>query len=157
MFAAGPTFPLLGVSEWYLWVPIALTLVAGLVFLIRRQRPKVFDLKGAIGELEKQKTYFEGSWSKKVRNAALLKYYVLMAQICSKVGIVDREVETPHQFIGRAAIELDVESSEAEQFAEVVDRAHYGVELSSEEVDSASRFMESFTRVLTGKANLGKE
>ena len=96
-----------------------------------------------------------GSWSAKIRNSALLKYYVLMAEICSKVGIVDRAEETPHQFIGRAALELKVEGEVAEEFAEVVDRAHYGAELSEDEVSAASGFMDSFTKALSGKVNIG--
>jgi hypothetical protein len=125
------------------------------VILLRLQKPKVFDLKGAIKELQNQRKYFVGSWSKKMRNAALLRYYLLMAQICAKVGIEDQPADTPHQFIGRAATELDVGAAEAERFADVVDRAHYGLELSADEVADASSFMDSFTKVIAGKVHYG--
>jgi hypothetical protein len=135
---------------------MALLVITGSAYiLIRRQKPKVLNLGGALRDLEEQRKYFTGSWSMKMRNAALLKYYLLMAQICSKMGIVNQMEETPHHFIGRAASELKVESESAEEFANVVDRAHYGVELSQEEVQAVSGFMDSFTRALSGKINLG--
>jgi len=141
---------------WYILIPIFLCLGGGMVaLLIRRQKPDVFDLKGTIAEMESQRDYFIGTWSQKLRNAALLRYYVLMAQVCAKVGIEDRPTDTPNEFIGRASTELNVQGADSAKFADVVDRAHYGAELSGDEVAEASGFMDAFTRTVAGRAGLG--
>lgn len=136
----------------YVLVSLVLTLGSGMVvLLLRRESQTVFDLKGLVEQMENQRSYFVRSWSRKLRNAALLRYYVLMAEICSKVGIVDGPTETPQEFIGRASAELEVAGPDQTRFADAVDRAHYGVELSSDEVESASRFMDSFTKTIAGR------
>jgi uncharacterized protein DUF4129 len=146
----------LQLAAWYLLVPAVICLAGGMiVLLIRKEKPKIFDLKAVAKEMESQRDYFTSSLSKRLRNAALLRYYVLMAEACAKLGIGDRPTDTPHEFIGRASLELDVEATEAERFAEVVDRAHYGAELSLDEVASATRFMDSFTKIIVGRAALG--
>jgi hypothetical protein len=151
--ALGPSLELVA---WYVLVPAAVCLAGGMVaLLIRKERPRIFDLKAVVKEMENQRDYFANSLSKRLRNAALLRYYVLMAEACAKLGIADRPADTPHEFIGRASIELRVGAEDAERFAEVVDRAHYGEELSVEEVASASKFMDSFTTVVIGRAGLG--
>jgi len=153
---AGALGPSLEIVAWYILVPAAACLAGGMVvLLIRKERPRIFDLKAVVKEMENQRDYFAGSLSKRLRNAALLRYYVLMAQACAKLGVADRPADTPHEFIERASIELKVEAEDAERFAEVVDRAHYGAELSAEEVTMASKFMDSFTGVLMGRAGLG--
>ena len=140
-------------AAWYILVPIVTILAGAMVaLLVRKEKPKVFDLKSVVKEMEKQRDYFTSAWSATMRNAALLHYYVLMADACAKMGIADRTEDTPHEFIEKASAELKVEPKDAEQFADVVDRAHYGAELSQEEIASASGFMSSFTQVVIGRA-----
>jgi hypothetical protein len=146
----------LQVAAWYILIPAVVCLAGGMIaLLIRKERPRIFDLKAVVKEMESQRDYFTSSLSKRLRNAALLRYYVLMAEACARLGIADRPTDTPHEFIGRASVELKVGAAEAERFAEVVDRAHYGAELSVEEVASATRFMDSFTTVIVGRVALG--
>ena len=143
-------------AVWYVLVPTVICLAGGMVsLLLRKEKPKIFDLKSVVKDMESQRDYFAGSLSKRLRNAALLRYYVLMAQACAKLGIIDEPADTPHEFIGRASLKLDVGAVDAERFADVVDRAHYGAELTEEEVSSASAFMDSFTKVIVGKSALG--
>ena len=158
----GPVIPLsarLGLLEDLAWyVPIAVVLGVGvglLVMLARSRPPTVFDLKGMVSELENERSHFVGSWSKKLRNAALLRYYLLMAEVCTKVGITDGPAETPNAFIGRASAELELAGPDSERFADVVDRAHYGLELTGDEVVEASRFMDSFTGTIAKRISLG--
>ncbi len=133
----------------YILISVVLALGSGMVvMLLRGESPTVFDLKGLIEQMESQRSYFVRSWSRKLRNVALLRYYVLMAEVCSKVGIEDGPTETPHEFIGRASAELGVIGTDQTRFADAVDRAHYGAELSSDEVDEASKFMDSFTQTI---------
>ncbi len=139
----------------YILISFVLALGSGMVaLLLRRESPTVFDLKGLIEQMESQRSYFVRSWSRKLRNAALLRYYVLMAEVCSKVGIEDGPTETPHEFIGRASAELEVTGTDQVRFADAVDRAHYGAELSSDEVDEASKFMDSFTQTIARRVTL---
>ena len=143
-------------ASWFILIAVVLSLGAGMAFLLTRsENPKVFDLRGAIEEMKNQRSHFEGSWSQKLRNAALLRYYVLMAEVCAKVGILDGPTETPNEFIERASAELEVAGPDSNRFAEVVDRAHYGAELSSDEVQDASRFMDSFTTSVVRRVGLG--
>ena len=139
------------------YIPISVVLALGcgmVVLLLRRENPTVFDLKGLIEQMESQRSYFVRSWSRRLRNAALLRYYVLMAEVCSKVGIEDGPTETPHEFIGRASAELKVARPDQARFADAVDKAHYGAELSGDEVDEASKFMDSFTKTIAGRVTL---
>jgi len=137
---------------WYLLIPIVSGLGVGMaILLMRRENPKVFDLRGLVEEMDGQRSRFDRSLSRKLRNMALLRYYLLMAEVCARVGIGDRPAETPHEFIGRAAAELDVSGPDSARFADAVDRAHYGVELSSHEVEEASRFMDSFAKTIVGR------
>ena len=153
--AAGATGGSLNDLAQYALVSIVLALGSGMVvLLLRRESPKVFDLKGLIEEMESQRSYFVRSWTRKLRNAALLRYYVLMAEVCSKVGIEDEPTETPQEFIGRASAELEVAGPDETRFADAVDRAHYGVELSSDEVEEASKFMDSFTKTIARRVTL---
>jgi len=146
----------LTIFAWYALTAIVIGLGAGMaVMLIRKQKPDVYDLKVAIEEMENQRKYFTGTWSQKMRNAALLRYYLLMAQVCAGVGVEDRPTDTPHEFIGRASMELKMEGTDSAKFADMVDRAHYGAELSEGEVMEAAGFMESFTRVVVGRVGLG--
>lgn len=139
----------------YALISIVLALGSGMVvLLLRRESPKVFDLKGLIEEMESQRSYFVRSWTRKLRNVALLRYYVLMAEVCSRVGIEDEPTETPQEFIGRASAELEVTGPDQTRFADAVDRAHYGVELSSDEVEEASKFMDSFTKMIARRVTL---
>ena len=139
----------------YALIFIVLALWSGMVILLlRRESPTVFDLKGLIEEMESQRSYFIRSWSRKLRNLALLRYYVLMAEACSRVGIEDGPTETPQEFIGRASAELGVTGPDQTRFADAVDRAHYGVELSGDEVEEASRFMDSFTKTIASRVSL---
>ncbi|HYC11635.1 MAG TPA: DUF4129 domain-containing protein [Nitrososphaerales archaeon] len=142
-------------DSWYFLVPAVACLAGGMAaLLLRKEKPRIFDLKSVTQQMESQQNYFVGSLSKRLRNAALLRYYVLMAEACAKLGITDSPADTPHEFIGRASLELNVESRDAERFADAVDRAHYGAELSGEEVASASRFMDSFTRTVIGRTDI---
>lgn len=153
--AAGATGGSLNDLAQYALASIVLALGSGMVILLlRRESPKVFDLKGLIEEMESQRSYFVGSWTRKLRNAALLRYYVLMAEVCSRVGIEDGPTETPQEFIGRASAELEVTGPDETRFADAVDRAHYGAELSSDEVEEASKFMDSFTKTIARRVTL---
>jgi hypothetical protein len=145
----------LGDLAQYALISIVLALGSGMVvLLLRRSSPTVFDLKGLIEDMESQRSYFVRSWSRKLRNAALLRYYVLMAEVCSRVGIEDGPTETPQEFIGRASAELEVAWPNHTRFADAVDRAHYGVELSNDEVEEASKFMDSFTKTIERRVTL---
>ena len=149
---AGVSLAALGAFSWYLLIPIVIGLGAGMVYILsKRNSPNIFDLKSIVKEMDDQRSYFVGSWSSKLRNAALLRYYILMAQSCAKVGIVDVPTDTPQEFIWKASSQLELDGSESFGFADAVDRAHYGVELTGEEVHEASRFMDAFTKSVAGR------
>lgn len=83
-----------------LWYPLVVAVVSlGVlmtIMLVKLKKPNVIDLKGALGEMEGERNRFVDTWSTKLRNAALLRYYVLLAQVCAKVGIEDTP-QTPRR------------------------------------------------------------
>ena len=142
--------------EWFVLIPTVVILGVGVVaLLLRRENPKVFDLKAAVEEMGAQRSYFMGSWTRKDRNAALLRYYVLMAETCAKAGIYDGPSDTPQEFILRASELLSLDLDDSALFAYAVDRAHYGEELPDKEIGEVSKFMDVFTNNISGKVGVG--
>ena len=140
---------LLSLLSLYLVIPAICVLgVALAIVLARKEDQEVFDFRSAIEEMQNQRTYFLGSWSDRLRNAALLRYYLLMVRVCSKAGMDGKPEETPREFVFRVSSTLHAGSGESARFANTVDRAHYGAELTESEIDSASQFMDSFTKGL---------
>jgi hypothetical protein len=148
-----PGFTLAG---WYIYVLLAAALILGFVFLLRGGRNAgVYDFAGALEELEAERSRLRRSWSSKLRNATLIRYYSLMRRVCSKVGIEEVAAETPREYIDRVTRELNMNPNEAGKFAEVFNRARYGLELSDEEVEEASGFMGGFVDMIRRRTEIG--
>jgi hypothetical protein len=103
--------------------------------------------------MEQQRKYLEETWSYKLRNAALLRYYLLMRRACLKVGLMDEPAETPQEYVGRVSSFFEVERSDASKFALAVNRSRYGEELSEREAAEASKFMGAFAEVIRRRAS----
>jgi len=133
---------------------IAVACFGGAFLLILRLRTSVHvvDLESTLLEMEQQMKYLEETWSYKLRNAALLRYYLLMRRACLKVGLRDEPAETPQEYVGRVSSFFKVEKSEATKFASAVNRSRYGEELSELEVGEASRFMGAFADLIRRRA-----
>jgi hypothetical protein len=117
---------------------------------------RVIDLEETLKEMEAQQKYLAetwSSWSSRLRNAALLRYYLLMKSACAKVGLPDKITDTPQEYIGRVSSSLKVETAEASRFANAVDKARYGEELSQEDASEAARFMSAFTDQIRRKTS----
>jgi hypothetical protein len=111
------------------------------------------DLDATLKEMDVQQRYLVGKWSSKLRNAALLRYYLLMKRACEKVGLPEKAAETPQEYIGRASSFLGVDEVRAEGFADAIDRSRYGEELSEEDTRDASESMAAFTELVREKAH----
>ena len=148
-----PAF-LVGVPGW-LFASLAAGMFAGIGFLMLRLKTSVHvvDLKETLAEMEIQQKYLAETWSYELRNAALLRYYLLLRKACAKVGLPELPTETPQEYIGRASSFLKVGLTEAGSFADAVNRSRYGEELSREEAGRASKIMEAFTTMIRGKTN----
>jgi hypothetical protein len=125
---------------------------ASLLILRRRTNVRVLDLEGTLQEMDQQRTYLEETWSYKLRNAALLRYYLLMRRACLSVGLRDEPAETPQEYVRRISSFFKVENPEATEFASAVNRSRYGEELSELEVRKASKFMGAFADVIRRRA-----
>ena len=146
----------LGLVSWYALAGVVVLLAAVAAAVISRlQRPKIFDLKGVVEEMQARREEFSSSFSQKLRNSALLRYYLLVVQACGRLGVADAPEDTPREFLSRASAELGVEAGDTARFAEAVDRAHYGGELTSSEVEEAAGFMDSFTQGIVRRAGVG--
>src|SRR5208337_3799737 len=135
---------------WFL-ASLAVLCFGGACLLVLRLRTTehVLDLEGTLQEMEQQqRKYLEETWSYRLRNAALLRYYLLMRRACLKVGLRDEPAETPQEYVGRVSSFFGVEKSEAVKFASAVNRSRYGEELSELEAGEASRFMGAFANVI---------
>jgi hypothetical protein len=130
----------------YVLVPVICAVGIGLALLLaRKEEPEVFDFRSALDEMQKERSYFLSTWSNKLRNAALLRYYLMMTKICEKAGMKSMPEETPNEFISRVSTSLATgEADKSARFAETVDKAHYSVEFSPTEVAEAARYMETF-------------
>jgi len=139
---------------WFL-ATIAVLCFGGACFLILRLKTSVqrVDLEGTLKEMGEQRKYLEETWSYRLRNAALLRYYILMRRACLKIGLRDELSETPQEYVGRVSSFLGVQRSEAARFASAVNRSRYGEELSEIEAGEASRFMGAFADVIRERAN----
>ncbi|MGP8124392.1 MAG: DUF4129 domain-containing protein [Nitrososphaerales archaeon] len=127
---------------------------ACLLFLRLRTTEHVMDLEGTLQEMEQQqRRYLEETWSYRLRNAALLRYYLLMRRACLKVGLRDEPAETPQEYVGRVSSFFKVETDQASRFASAVNRSRYGEELSELEAGEASRFMGAFADVIRRRAS----
>ena len=146
-----PTLPAL--PTW-LWVAAAAVCFGGACMLVLRLRTsvQVLDLEGTLRAMEEQRKYLEESRSYKLRNAALLRYYLLMRRACLKVGLRDEPAETPQEYVERASSFFKVEELEAGKFASAVNRSRYGEELSQTESMEVSKFMSSFADVIRRRA-----
>ena len=155
---AWPSFlPNLNLPIWFLIV-IAVMCFGGACLLILRLRTTgvhVLDLESTLREMEQQVKYLEETWSYRLRNAALLRYYLLMRRACLKVGLRDEPAETPQEYVGRVSSFFEVEKSEAAKFASAVNKSRYGEELSELEAGEASKFMSAFADVIRRRASEG--
>lgn len=153
---AWPTFlPNLNLPIWLLTAIAVVCFGAAclLILLLKPRTPHVLDLESTLQEMEQQVKYLEETWSYKLRNAALLRYYLLMRRACLKVGLKDEPAETPQEYVGRVASYFEVEKSEAARFASAVNKSRYGEELSELEAGEASRFMSAFADVIRRRAS----
>ena len=114
------------------------------------------ELEATLREMERERGHLEKSWSYRLRNAALLRYYLLMRKACLKVGLRDEPAETPQEYVERVSMFFRVDGSQASQFASAVNRSSYGEELSELEAATASRFMSSFVEVIRARAIEGR-
>jgi len=138
--SAGLTFPYL-----LLYAAAGIVLAAGLVSLLRSSgEAGVYDFAAAIDQLEKQRSLIQGSWSRELRNVALLRYYSLMRSICARMGLADLPSETPLEYLGRVAAALRISQIDAADFAAAFERARYGGELSDADARNASEHMARF-------------
>jgi uncharacterized protein DUF4129 len=141
---------------WLLYATAGLALAAGLAFLLRSSgEAGVYDFASAIDQLDKQRSLVEGSWSQKLRNVALLRYYSLMSKICTQMGLADGPSETPLEYLGRVAEALKISQIDAADFAAAFDRARYGGELSDEEAKNAAALMARFVNGLRESVSHG--
>jgi hypothetical protein len=137
--------PRVPLSDWLLYAAVALALAVGLGFLLRSSSEAgVYDFAAAIDQLDKQRSLLEESWSQKLRNVALLRYYSLMRKICTQMGVEDGPSETPLEYLGRVAKALKISQGDAANFAAAFDRARYGGELSDDETRNAAAYMARF-------------
>lgn len=146
--------PALPVSLTWFLAGVAVLCLGGACLLILRPRTsvRVLDLGETLQEMEKQRKYLEETWSYRLRNAALLRYYILMRRACLKVGLRDEPAETPQEYVGRVSSFFEVQKSEAAKFAYAVNRSRYGEELSELEAGEASKFMGAFAEVIRRRA-----
>jgi len=141
---------------WYAFVPIIIGTLATLYFLLTRAGgANVFDFRGALEELEKERSRIKMGWAGGMRNEILLRYYAVMLRVCRKIGLKESPVETPTEYLGRVADELGIERAQAMKFAQAFNRARYGLELTPEEASEASNFMEGFVDVIRSRAGVG--
>lgn len=138
---------------WFL-VVVAIVCFGGAFLLVLRRRATVhvLDLEDTLQEMEQQRKYLEKTWSYRLRNAALLRYYLLMRRACLKVGLRDEPAETPQEYVKRVSSFFKVENAEAFKFASAVNRSRYGEELSELEAGEASKFMGAFANVIRRRA-----
>jgi hypothetical protein len=142
---------------WFL-AAVAIMCFGGACVLILRLRTSVsvMNLESTLQEMEQQQKYLEETWSYRLRNAALLRYYLLMRRACLKVGLRDEPAETPQEYVGRVSSFFKVEKSEAARFASAVNKSRYGEELSQLEAGEASKFMSAFADVIRRRAGEGR-
>ncbi len=153
-----PSFPTVSaaVPDW-LVAGAALACAGGAFVLVLRRRATVtvVDLGRTLEEMEHERKRLEGGWSRRLRNAALLRYFLLMRRACVKVGLRDEPAETPQEYVRRVSTFFGVDRSEAEGFASAVNRSRYGEELTEAEAREASRLMGIFSDVIRRKAGEG--
>lgn len=142
---------------WFL-AAIAAVGFGGAFLLILRLKTSVhvLDLETTLEEMEQERKHLAETWSYRLRNAALLRYYILMRRACLKVGLRDEPAETPQEYVGRVSSFFEVEKSEATKFASAVNRSRYGEELSELEAGEASKFMGAFADVIRRRAGEGR-
>ena len=150
-----PSLPVL--PAWFL-AAAAVVCFGGACLLILRLKTSVhvLDLEDTLQEMEQQRKYLEEKWSYRLRNAALLRYYLLMRRACLRVGLQDEPAETPQEYVGRVSSFFKVKKSDAVRFASAVNRSRYGEELSQLEAGEASRFMGAFADVIRRRASEGR-
>jgi hypothetical protein len=127
-----------------------------LILRLRTTRVRVLDLESTLQEMEQERKYLQETWSYRLRNAALLRYYLFMRRACLKVGLRDEPAETPQEYVGRVSSFFKVEKSEAAKFASAVNRSRYGEELSKLEAGEVSKFMGAFADVIRRRAGEGR-
>jgi len=142
-----------GLPSWLLPTAAVAALGCALLLVFRiRISTNPIDLEHTVDEMEQQRKSLEETWSYKMKNSALLQYYILMRKACLRLGLRDGPSETPQEYIGRASSFFKVDESEAARFASAVNRSRYGQELNETEVGEASKFMGSFADVIRRKA-----
>jgi len=154
-FVSFPSLALLPTLPNWLLPVLAIACFIGACFLILRLKTggTIVDLEETIKEMEMQQKRLAESWSYKLRNMALLRYYVLMRHACSTVGLQERLAETPKEYIDRASSFLKVDSAYAARFADAVNKCRYGEELTGDDASEASKFMRDFTDVIRRKTS----
>jgi len=151
-----PLYSSVQLPVWLLYLVVALATATGLFFVSRRRLPAdTYDFKAAMEQLEKERSALEWSWSYRLRNAALLRYYSAVRALCSKLGVKEEPSETPREYLEKATKVLRLESGEASRFAEAFNRARYGLELSEDEAEEAAAYMGDFVDGLRRSLGLG--
>lgn len=137
-------------------IPIGLGLLALLFVILRKASgSKVVDFKGALEDTEEERSRIRAAWSGGTRNETLLRYYAVMQKICGRIGIKDIPSETPSEYTRRVAANLGMEFGQATRFAQVFNRARYGLELSLDETADASTFMGDFLDAIRRRVEVG--
>jgi len=150
---ASPSF-LRFLPGWSLSVlGIACFVLACFLALRLKTSTRIVDFEKTLKEMQIQQRRLAQAWSYRLRNRALLRYYLLMRRACSEIGLQEGLAETPKEYIQRASSFLKVDDEYAARFADVVDRCRYGVELSGEDANNALGFMVNFTEVIRRRVN----
>lgn len=143
-------------SNWYLYVLVAAVMATAFGFLLRGGKEGgVYDFAADLERLESERIRMERSWSYRLRNAALVNYYLIVERVGTELGVKEGPDDTPKEYLYRVSQELKVDPQQAHTFAEAFNRARYGAELSETEIAEASRFMGGFVEGLRSRVEVG--
>jgi hypothetical protein len=143
-------------SYWLLYVFAAVAVASALWFLLRGTKSGgVYDFASDLEGLEKARKMLEGSWSHRLKNAAIVNYYLLVRKLGNRLGVKEEPQETAREYLDRVSQELKVDLMQSRRFADVFNRARYGLELTDSEILEASRFMGGFVDGIRSRLNVG--
>lgn len=143
-------------SEWYLYALAAVGMILAFGFLMRGGKEgNVYDFESDLERLENERRRLERSWSVRLRNSALMNYYILVRKVGTDLGVKEGPQETPREYLERVSQELKVDPGQTSTFAAAFNRARYGQELTDSEIAEVSRFMGGFVDGLRSRMKVG--
>jgi len=143
-------------SYWLLYVLSGLAALSALWFFLRSSKAgSVYDFAADLEGLEKARRMLEGSWSYRLRNAAVVNYYLLVRKMGAQLGVKEATHETAKEYLDRVSLELKVDLTQSRRFADVFSRARYGLELTDSEIQEASKFMGGFVEGIRRTTKVG--